>query len=74
MSSTDPTTIGVHRALHEALNSAREARHRLEDGDATPDLDDLVELGTLLAGLSESLAAINSEMMAKARLAQKANT
>jgi len=74
MSSTDPTTIGVHRALHEALNSAREARHHLEDGDATPDLDDLVELGTLLAGLSESLTAVNSEMLAKARLAQKANT
>ena len=74
MSSTDPTTIGVHRALHEALNSAREARHHLEDGDAAPDLDDLVELGTLLAGLSESLAADNSEMLAKARLAQKANT
>jgi hypothetical protein len=74
MSSTDPTTIGVHRALHEALNSAREARHRLEDGDATPDLDDLVELGTLLAGLSESLTAINSGMLAKARLAQNANT
>ncbi len=45
MSSTDPTTIGVHRALHEALNSAREARHHLDDGDAAPDLDDLVELG-----------------------------
>jgi len=67
MTSTDPTTIGVHRALHEALNSAREARHRLEDGEATPDLDDLVELGKLLAGLSESVMAINSEMMAKAR-------
>jgi len=50
MSSTDTTTIGVHRALHEALNSAREARHHLESGEATPDLDDLVELGTLLAG------------------------
>jgi hypothetical protein len=74
MSSTDPTTIGVHRALHEALNSAREAQHRLEDGDATPDLDDLVELGTLLAGLSESLSAVNSGMLAKARLAQNANT
>jgi len=74
MSSTDPTTIGVHRAVHEALNSAREARHRLEDGDATPDLDDLVELGTLLAGLSESLTAVNSGMLAKARLAQNAST
>jgi hypothetical protein len=73
MSSTDPTTIGVHRALHEALNSAREARHRLEDGDPTPDLDDLVELGTLLSALSESVMAVNSEMMAKARLAQDAN-
>jgi hypothetical protein len=71
MSSTDPTTIGVHRALHEALNSAREARHRLEDGDATPDLDDLVELGTLLAGLSEALSAVNSGMAAKARDAKK---
>ena len=74
MSSTDQTTIGVHRALHEALNSAREARHRLEDGDATPDLDDLVELGKLLAGLTEVVTAINSEMLAKASLAQDANT
>ncbi len=67
MSSTDPTTIGVHRALHEALNSARQAQHRLEEGDATPDLDDLVELGTLLAGLSESVTAVNTGMLAKAR-------
>jgi hypothetical protein len=70
MSSTDPTTIGVHRALHEALNSVREAKNRLDDGEATPDLDDLVELGTLLAGLSEATAAINSGMLAKARAAQ----
>jgi hypothetical protein len=74
MSSTDPTTIGVHRALHEALNSAREAQHRLDDGDATPDLDDLVELSTLLAGLSESLAAVNSGMVAKAHVAQGSHT
>jgi len=73
MSSTDPTTIGVHRALHEALNSAREARHRLEDGDATPDLDDLVELGTPPAGLSESVMAVNSETMARARQARNAS-
>ena len=72
MSSTDPTTIGVHRALHEALNSAREARHRLQDGDAAPDLDDLVELGTLLAALSEAVMAVNSDMMARARRAQDA--
>jgi hypothetical protein len=70
MSSTDPTTIGVHRALHEALNSAREARKRLDDGDAAPDLDDLVELSTLLAALSESIMTISSEMTAKARRAQ----
>jgi hypothetical protein len=74
MSSTDPTTIGVHRALHEALNSAREARHHLDDGDAAPDLDDLVELGTLLAGLSEAMAAINSGMTQKARRAQGSHT
>jgi hypothetical protein len=74
MSSTDPTTIGVHRALHEALNSAREAKHRLDDGEAAPDLDDLVELGTLLAGLSESLSAVNTGMLAKARLAQGSHT
>jgi len=60
MSSTDPTTIGVHRALHEALNSAREARHHLDDGDATPDLDDLVELGKLVAALSEAVTAVNA--------------
>ena len=74
MSSSDPTTIGVHRALHEALNSAREAQHRLEDGDATPDLDDLVELGTLLAGLSESIVAVNSGMATRARAAQRSHT
>jgi hypothetical protein len=73
MSSNDTTTIGVHRALHEALNSAREAQHRLDDGDATPDLEDLVELGKLLAGLSESIMAVNSGMVAKARLAREAN-
>ena len=71
MSSTDPTTIGVHRALHEALNSAREAQHRLDDGEATPDLDDLVELGKLLSALSESAMAVNSGMTAKARDAAK---
>ena len=74
MSSTDPTTIGVHRALHEALNSAREARHRLDEGDATPDLDNLVELGTLLAGLSEAVSAVNSGMMEKAHAAQRSHT
>jgi len=74
VSSTDETTIGVHRALHEALNSAREARHRAEDGDAAPDLDDLVELSTLLAALSESIMAVNSTMMAKARLARGSST
>jgi hypothetical protein len=73
MSSTDPTTIGVHRALHEALNSAREARHHLEDGDATPDLDDLVELGKLVAALSEAVTAVNAEMTEKARLARGSN-
>jgi hypothetical protein len=67
MSSTDPTTIGVHRALHEALNSAREAQHRLDDGDAAPDLDDLVELGSLLSGLSDGVMAVNSAMMAPGR-------
>jgi len=70
MSSTDPTTIGVHRALHEALNSAREARHHLQDGDAAPDLDDLVELGKLVVALSESVTAVNAEMIAKARQAR----
>ena len=74
MSSSDPTTIGVHRALHEALNSAREARHHLDDGDATPDLDDLVELSTLLTALSESVMAVNSGMIAKARLARGSHT
>jgi hypothetical protein len=33
-----------------------------------------VELSTLLAGLSESLAAVNSGMVAKARLAQGSHT
>jgi hypothetical protein len=74
VSSTDPTTIGVHRALHEAVNSAREARHRLEGGDATPDLDDLAELAKLLAALSEASMAVNSEMIAKARLVRDADT
>jgi hypothetical protein len=69
VSSTDPTTIGVHRALHEALNSAREAKQRFDDGEAAPDLDDLEQLGTLLASLSESVMAVNSGMITKARVA-----
>lgn len=69
MSSSDRTTIGVHRALHEALNSAREAQHLLDDGDAAPDLDDLAELAKLVAGLSETVTAINAEMTEKARAA-----
>jgi hypothetical protein len=73
VSSTDSTTIGVHRALHEALNSAREARQRFDDGDAAPDLDDLAELGTLLAALSESVMAVNAGMAAKARAARGAS-
>jgi len=67
VSSSDDTTISVHRALHEALNSAREARQHFDDGDASPDLDDLAELGTLVASLSEAVLAVNSGMLAKAR-------
>lgn len=67
MSSTDKTTIGVHRALHEALNSAREAQHILDDGEAAPDHDDLVALGTLLASLSDTLMTVNSQMLEQAR-------
>jgi hypothetical protein len=33
-----------------------------------------VELGKLLAGLTEVITAVNSEMLAKASLAQNANT
>lgn len=66
MSSSDETTLGVHRALHEALNSAREAQHLAENGNATPDQDDLAQLGKLVSSLSESVSAVNSAMTAKA--------
>jgi predicted ATPase/DNA-binding CsgD family transcriptional regulator len=72
VSSSDSTTIGVHRALHEALNSAREARRHLDEGEATPDLDDLAELGILLAALSEAVMTVNSTMLTKARQAAAA--
>ena len=67
MSSTDTTTIAVHRALHEALNSAREARHHVEGGEATPDLEDMAALGTILASISEAIMAVNAEMIARAK-------
>ena len=73
MSSTDPTTIGVHRALHEALNSARQARHRPEDGMPSP-------TWTILWSRHAAGGAVGEcdgrqpEMMAKARLARDANT
>ena len=67
MSSTDTTTIAVHRALHEALNSAREARHHVEGGEATPDQEDLAALGTMLASISEAIMAVNAEMIARAK-------
>jgi hypothetical protein len=66
MSSSDTTTIGVHRALHEALNSVREAQHMIDNGDAAPDQDDLGELGKLVSALSESVSAVNSAMTAAA--------
>ncbi len=66
MSSSDTTTVAVHRALHEALNSAREARNLLDAGDASPDQDDLAQLGTLTASLSEAVAAVSAAMTAKA--------
>lgn len=66
MSSSDETTLGVHRALHEALNSAREAQHLAEGGNATPDEDDLAQLSTLVTSLSEAVATVNSAMTAKA--------
>jgi hypothetical protein len=67
MSSTDATTIGVHRALHEALNSAREAQHHLADGEATPDLEDLAALGTIVASISAAIMAVNTGMLARAK-------
>jgi hypothetical protein len=67
VSSSDTTTLGVHRALHEALVSAREAQHLLDDGDAAPDLDDLAQLGKLVAELSETVTAVNAQMAEKAR-------
>jgi hypothetical protein len=70
MSSPDTTTIAVHRALHEALNSAREAKHLLDDGEARPDLDDMVDLGTMVAAISENVLAINATMAARARMAR----
>ncbi len=66
MSSSDETTLGVHRALHEALNSARQAQNLAEDGNATPDEDDLAQLRTLAASLSETATAVSSAMAAKA--------
>jgi len=73
MSSTDTTTIAVHRALHEALNSAREAKQLLNDGDARPDLDDMADLGTMVAAISENVLAINATMAVRARMARGSN-
>jgi hypothetical protein len=67
VSSSDPTTAGVHRALHEALNSARQARQLADDGDAAPDQDDLAELGKLVAALNEAVTAVSTAMKGKAR-------
>ena len=67
MSSSDKTTLGVHRNLHEALVSAREAQHLLNDGDAKPDLDDLAQLSKLVAELAETATAINAQMAERAR-------
>lgn len=74
MSSPDTTTIAVHRALHEALNSAREAKQLLDDGEARPDLDDMVELGTMVAAISENVLAINATMAARTRMARGSNS
>lgn len=66
MSSNDLTTIAVHRALHEGLNSIREARNLLEGGEATPDQEDMTQLAHMLTSLTEALTAVNASLTAKA--------
>jgi hypothetical protein len=64
VSSTDPTTTGVLQRLDAARQTLAEAHQMLRDtAGASPDIADLVDLGTLVVAISESLAGVNMRMI-----------
>jgi hypothetical protein len=67
VSSMDPTVIGALRRLDQARQVLADAHTMLRsDAGAVPDIDDLVETGTLVAAVTEQLTGVNMRMIAAA--------
>ncbi len=71
MTSTDPATVGVLREVDSAFKTLKHARQILDSGQSAPDMDDLMELASLMAGMQEQLAAVNSLMVDRTRRAER---
>ncbi len=71
MSSTDPTTVGVVQRVDGAFKALQAARQVLDSGAAAPDMDDLMELASLMAAIEEQLMAVNSLMVNQTRMAER---
>jgi hypothetical protein len=67
MSSTDPTTIKTLQRADQARRVLAGAQNMLRASPAAaPDIDDLVETGTLVAFVTEQLAEVNMRMIGAA--------
>jgi hypothetical protein len=67
MSSTDPTTIKTLQHLDQARRVLAGAQNMLRASPAAaPDIDDLMETGTLVAAVTAQLAELNVRMIGAA--------
>jgi hypothetical protein len=71
VSSTDATTVGVLQNVDGAFKALRAARQVLDSGAAAPDMDDLMELASLMAATGEQLMAVNHLMVDRTRRAEQ---
>jgi hypothetical protein len=71
VSSIDPTTVGVLQNVDGASKALLTARQILDSGAAAPDIDDLMELASLMATIEEQLMAVNHLMVDRTRRAEQ---
>jgi hypothetical protein len=66
MSSTDPATVKTLQHLDQARRALADAQNLLRAGPVAPDIDDLMETGTLVATVSAQLGEVNMRMIGAA--------
>jgi len=66
MSSTDPATIKTLQDLDQARRALTDAQNLLRASPVPPDVDDLMETGTLVATVCAQLAEVNMRMIGAA--------